>query len=713
MSEKEIRMGHGNESWHGNYIESSSSVKTITFCVTEDCNLVCRYCYMTGKNSFKKMTFEVAKKAVDFIFDNPQEFEENSVVFDFIGGEPFLEVDLIDKICDYLKVKMMLSRPDWLNSYRFSFSTNGLLYSTEKVQNFIKKHGSHTSIGISVDGDKRKHDLQRIFRDGSGSYDRVMENVELWKKQYMDHSTKSTFSHDDLPHLKDSVISLWNNGINDVSANVIFENVWQEGDAEILEKQLDELGDYILENRLWKDNHIRFFDATIGNPLREEDKKHNFCGSGKMLAIDCEGNFYPCIRFVDFAVTNRKGRSIGNVKDGINKDKLRAFQCLTLEDQSTQECINCKIATGCAFCTGFNYDEAGTIYKRSTSICEFHKATVRANKRFWRKYEDLTGELSPRREYERVETYKYIQIMTSDNITPHCNYRNTRGTNNVMSIDTINEAVKFGINNGYEIAFLGEPPKEFVSKNPAIVYIAGSKERKAGGSDQYINIYDNEVENIDENIVNNILVVNKDNLKNLGLIMSKLIDKSERVNLVIEDMDKWGEKELENYSIQLDMVIALVVDQYKKNNQVEVNVLTDRIKAEKHDNCTNGFDTFTLAPNGKFYICPAFYYDDPQSYIGDLRTGIINENERLMDINNSAICKNCDAYQCKACKFINKKKTEEYLVPSRIQCLIGTLERNKSMDLWKNLRDVNEEFKNIDIKEIEYEDPIVTVGREE
>ena len=40
----------------------SGMANNITFCVTEECNLRCKYCYLTHKNSFKKMSFETAKK---------------------------------------------------------------------------------------------------------------------------------------------------------------------------------------------------------------------------------------------------------------------------------------------------------------------------------------------------------------------------------------------------------------------------------------------------------------------------------------------------------------------------------------------------------------------------------------------------------------------------------------------------------------------------
>ena len=108
--------------------------KSITFIVTKDCQLACKYCYLVGKNSKERMSWEVAKAAIDYILDHEEEMIEESVIWDFIGGEPFLEIDLIDKICDYLKVEMFRRHHHWFNSYRFSFSTNGINYGSEKVQ---------------------------------------------------------------------------------------------------------------------------------------------------------------------------------------------------------------------------------------------------------------------------------------------------------------------------------------------------------------------------------------------------------------------------------------------------------------------------------------------------------------------------------------------------------------------------------------------------
>jgi len=162
--------------------------KTVTFIVTKDCQLACKYCYLVGKNEKERMSWDTAMAAIDYILGHEDDFPEESVVWDFIGGEPFLEIELIDKICDYLKTEMFRLSHHWFNSYRFSFSTNGINYNTEKVQQFIKKNHSHLSIGITIDGTRAKHDLNRIYKgDGlieKGSYDDVVRNIPLWMEQF-------------------------------------------------------------------------------------------------------------------------------------------------------------------------------------------------------------------------------------------------------------------------------------------------------------------------------------------------------------------------------------------------------------------------------------------------------------------------------------------------------------------------------------------------
>lgn len=380
------------------------SAKTITFIVTKDCQLACKYCYLVGKNTRERMSFETARKAIDYILDREDEDNEQSVVFDFIGGEPFMEIELIDHICDYLKTEMFRRNHHWFNSYRFSFSTNGINYHTKAVQNFIKKNHQHLSIGITIDGTERKHDLNRVYKiTERGSYQDVVRNIPLWQKQFPDSGTKVTISSPDIPYIKESVLHLYSLGIHEVNINVVFEDVWQEGDDKRFEEQLLQLADAIIDGSYYDHYACSFFSENIGKPLDSVRENQNWCGAGRMLSIDAAGNFYPCTRFAAYSLRSKKPLIIGNVNEGIDKNKLRPFLTLDRTTQSRQECIDCEVASGCAWCQGENYDaaETNTIYERSTAICKMHKARVRANNYYWNKlYRKLELE-GLREEYEK------------------------------------------------------------------------------------------------------------------------------------------------------------------------------------------------------------------------------------------------------------------------------------------------------------------------
>ena len=378
----------------------SGMAKSITFIVTKDCQLACKYCYLVGKNTKERMSWNIAKQAIDYILNRESEFRDESVIWDFIGGEPFLEIDLIDKICDYIKAEMFRRNHHWFNSYRFSFSTNGINYHTDKVQRFIEKNHKHLSIGITIDGTKQKHDLNRIWKtadmekgimpepkDERGSYDDVVRNIPLWLEQFPDGATKVTISSPDIPYIKDSVLHLYNLGIKEVNINCVFEDVWKEGDDQLFEEQLVMLADDIIDKGLYEQYACSFFVEHLGKPLDRVNDNNNWCGAGKMLAVDAAGNFYPCTRFAAYSLRSKPAWIIGNVNDGIDQNKLRPFLTLDRVTQSSEECQNCEVASGCAWCQGENYDAAltNTVYQRSTAICKMHKARVRANNYYWNK----------------------------------------------------------------------------------------------------------------------------------------------------------------------------------------------------------------------------------------------------------------------------------------------------------------------------------------
>ncbi|MGP0060698.1 MAG: radical SAM peptide maturase, CXXX-repeat target family [Beijerinckiaceae bacterium] len=368
----------------------SGDAKTVTFVVTESCQLRCSYCYLVGKNDLAKMSIETGKKAVDYIIDNRAQFPEDAIIWDFIGGEPLIEIGLIDTLCDYIAQELQRKQHPWRENYSLSMTTNGLLYGRKNVQEFICKNLERLWIGLTIDGVPAKHNMHRRYPSGRGSYAKVAQNVPLWLEQFPSAGTKVTVASEDLPFIKDSVLHLFDLGIRNVNINVVFENVWRPGDDLIFEEQLCELADRMIDRGLYKTHNCSFFSEMLGYP---NNSNNNWCGTGRMLAVDVNGNFFPCHRFLPFSLPNKKAICIGNCYDGIDNNKLRPFLSLDTSTQSPQECIDCDVASGCAWCQAVNYECASqeTVFERATYLCKMHKARVRANNLYQHKLKTALG----------------------------------------------------------------------------------------------------------------------------------------------------------------------------------------------------------------------------------------------------------------------------------------------------------------------------------
>lgn len=73
------------------------------------------------------------------------------------------------------------------------------------------------------------------------------------------------------------------------------------------------------------------------------------------------------------------------------------LDAITLTTQSTQECIDCPVATGCSWCSGFNYEVYGTPNKRVTRICKAHKGRVLASCYFYNLRSIKLGDVEPKK----------------------------------------------------------------------------------------------------------------------------------------------------------------------------------------------------------------------------------------------------------------------------------------------------------------------------
>lgn len=273
-----------------------------------------------------------------------------------------------------------------------------------------------------------------------------------------------------------------------------------------------------------------------------------------------------------------------------------------------------------------------------------------------------------------------------------------------MKRELIEKGIEFAFNKGYIPIFLGNQNGKLNDEYSDYYSVLGTN---SNSGELSIVVYDNITEQYETGGEISTLLCNYHNINNLYIFVNNLIDKGvKRVNIVLEEIEKWKESDIDNYRNQLDRLADKIVEFYDNSIELEVNVLTDRLYLSEHFGCEAGNESIALAPNGKFYLCPAFYFYDEADSIGDINSGIHIKNQQLLELQNAPICMECDAYHCMRCKFLNKKLTGEINTPSRIQCLIGNTERNITKNLQKRLIEMGHLSDLELMKDIRYLDPL-------
>lgn len=374
-----------------------ANCRNVTFQVTDDCCLKCSYCYQ-GHKGHAMMTNEIGKAGIDLLFKMYDENKEDTfinkhtygIILDFIGGEPFMNVEAMDAIAAYFFDQCFERDHIWLTNSRISVSSNGILYFSPEVQKFIKKYKSLMSLTITIDGPKSIHDLCRVDYDGNGSYDRA---IAAWNDWFINigvnaPETKITIAPENLHFLEDVVDFFLKRGCNNINANPIFEHKWTLQEAQEYFIILIHIADKLLEK---EKVHSSLFNELKGKPLFSTDT-NNYCGgTALMLAFNPRGKAYPCLRYMESSIGNdRKPIIIGDVNGIYDTPETIALyndmKKVTRQSQSSPECINCHVASGCGYCSAWNYQETGSYNRRSVNICWMHRAESLANVYYWNKY---------------------------------------------------------------------------------------------------------------------------------------------------------------------------------------------------------------------------------------------------------------------------------------------------------------------------------------
>lgn len=366
------------EDIYENYIdeicERKTVVKALCLHIAHDCNLACRYCF-AGKGEYNGakdlMSFEVGKKAIDFLIANSG--SRRNLEVDFFGGEPLMNFEVVKQIVAY--GRSLEEKYD--KKFRFTLTTNGVLLGDDIIE-FAGKEMSN--LVLSIDGRKELHDFMRPSRNGKGSYDLILPKFikAAEARNQTDYYARGTFTHFNKDFDKD-VLHLADLGFKQISVEPVVakpeeEYAIKDEDIEEICEAYDRLAREMIK-REKEGNGFNFFHFMIdltGGPCIA--KRLSGCGSGtEYLAVTPWGDLYPCHQFV-----GNEDFLLGNLDDGIVRDDICSSfkKCNVYAKESCRDCFAKFFCSGGCAANAYNFHgsltdsyETGCILEKKRVEC--------------------------------------------------------------------------------------------------------------------------------------------------------------------------------------------------------------------------------------------------------------------------------------------------------------------------------------------------------
>lgn len=306
---------------------------------------------------------------------------------------------------------------------------------------------------------------------------------------------------------------------------------------------------------------------------------------------------------------------------------------------------------------------------------------------------------------------QYLIILLDKTATSYCHYENSEKEPGLMSLDTLREGIRFAMKENLNVQFVYPSYELPTDYQKVIESIDHSKIKPAVSADDeadvvVFNSYE-EMQNFSfQPEVAYVLRLSKSVLFERYEALAACFSKMSRLNIVLTDVDSFTEEDFQTYKSVLNAWVENLEQLYVSGCTSQLNLLTDRLLLDKMNNCGAGDSNITLAPDGRFYVCPAFYLMEDGYAVGTLKEGLDIKNPQLYRLDHAPLCRHCDAYQCKRCIWLNRKTTLEVNTPSHEQCVVAHLERNASRELLNRIKAHGLQMEgNQDIAEIDYLDP--------
>lgn len=313
------------------------------------CNLKCKYCFYHSISEARNITDYgfMSLNTLKIIIEKVMEYcDGGNCCIGFQGGESTLiGLEFYKKLIEYTKSN------DNRTTFNFSLQTNGTMI-TEEWAKFFKEN--NFLVGVSLDGPKDIHNLNRIYCNGKDSFNSVLKGIQLLKKYAVDFNILTVVT----PSISKKIDSCYKyfkkSNLKYLQFIPCLEPL--ENNEHIFSKHSlspQEFEEFLIKSfDLWyrdaiEGNYvsIRYFDNILSLFLGYDYEACDMRGiCSCQHIIESDGSVYPC----DFYTYEKY--SIGNIlKDGFdtihNKDCTINFIKDSLN--TSHKCATCEFKSIC------------------------------------------------------------------------------------------------------------------------------------------------------------------------------------------------------------------------------------------------------------------------------------------------------------------------------------------------------------------------------
>ncbi len=320
-----------------------SSIGSLCIMPTEKCNFRCTYCY--EKFLKGKMSDTITNSVIKFLSKNLKKFETYNL--GFFGGEPLLHPDLILLISQHYRQL----QAQYGVGGTIGITTNGYQLNSDILKNLesIKIDIYH----ISIDGPKKIHDSQRKLANGRGTYDKILENIELILNTTksniifrINYSAKENTKNETIKWLESEILTKFEKFKKRIQYSVV--SVWDattQAVEGICIKDLQTFQSYhqiqkTISKYLGYDNSLDW----ILDEIRSIGSLSCYAGKPNHYIIGSDGKIYKCTVAFDLSENN-----IGRIqKNGdLEIDSIKENLWVKNNSLTDTKCRGCGFAHNC------------------------------------------------------------------------------------------------------------------------------------------------------------------------------------------------------------------------------------------------------------------------------------------------------------------------------------------------------------------------------